>query len=96
MLTCPVYCVQNVNKRLSLPADLHLPEGFVAKQGGNVSLDQPLSRASRRQSLSEIGFGRMETYTKLDQLGKVSYTLVLGQCRFLIPKTLKGRIGVRV
>ena len=29
-------------------------------------------RATRRQSLSEIGFGRIDTYTKLDKLGEVS------------------------
>ena len=28
-------------------------------------------RAIRRQSLSEIGFGRLDTYTKLDKLGEV-------------------------
>ncbi|XP_054279933.1 cyclin-dependent kinase 17-like [Macrosteles quadrilineatus] len=65
---------ENINKRLSLPADLHLPE---EKQ--NVSpctVDRPLSRASRRQSLSEIGFGRMETYTKLNKLGQGTYATV--------------------
>ena len=36
-----------------------------------MSPEVPLSRASRRQSLSEIGFGRMETYTKLGKLGEV-------------------------
>ncbi|QQP41627.1 Cyclindependent kinase 17like, partial [Caligus rogercresseyi] len=29
------------------------------------------SKATRRQSLSEIGFGKMDTYTKLDKLGEV-------------------------
>ena len=29
-------------------------------------------RAIRRQSLSEIGFGRLDTYTKLDKLGEVN------------------------
>jgi hypothetical protein len=62
---------QDINKRLSLPADLHLPESFVAKQNASPTIEGPLSRASRRQSLSEIGFGRMETYTKLDKLGQV-------------------------
>jgi hypothetical protein len=62
---------QDINKRLSLPADLHLPESFVAKQNASLNIEGPLSRASRRQSLSEIGFGRMETYTKLDKLGQV-------------------------
>ena len=62
---------QDINKRLSLPADLHLPESFIAKQNASPTIEGPLSRASRRQSLSEIGFGRMETYTKLDKLGQV-------------------------
>lgn len=60
---------QDINKRLSLPADLRVPDAFLEKQ--SISPEVPLSRASRRQSLSEIGFGRMETYTKLDKLGEV-------------------------
>ncbi|KAJ9584821.1 hypothetical protein L9F63_020842, partial [Diploptera punctata] len=67
---------QDINKRLSLPADLHLPESFVAKQNASPTIEGPLSRASRRQSLSEIGFGRMETYTKLDKLGQGTYATV--------------------
>lgn len=63
---------QDINKRLSLPADLHLPESFVAKQNVSPTIEGPLTRATRRQSLSEIGFGRMETYTKLDKLGQVN------------------------
>lgn len=47
-----------------------MPDAFLQKTA--ISPDGPLSRASRRQSLSEIGFGRMETYTKLDKLGEVS------------------------
>ncbi|XP_046405855.1 cyclin-dependent kinase 17-like isoform X3 [Ischnura elegans] len=67
---------QDINKRLSLPADLHLPESFIAKQNVSPTIDGPLTRASRRQSLSEIGFGRMETYTKLDKLGQGTYATV--------------------
>lgn len=67
---------QDINKRLSLPADLHLPESFVAKQNVSPTIDGPLTRSSRRQSLSEIGFGRMETYTKLDKLGQGTYATV--------------------
>ena len=36
---------------------------------GNIHL--VIFRAIRRQSLSEIGFGRLDTYTKLDKLGEV-------------------------
>ena len=63
---------EEINKRLSLPADLKLPENFVEKLAVSPTLDGPLSRATRRQSLSEIGFGKMDTYTKLDKLGEVS------------------------
>ena len=63
---------EEINKRLSLPADLKLPDNFVEKQAVSPTLEGPLSRATRRQSLSEIGFGRMDTYTKLDKLGEVS------------------------
>ena len=62
---------EEINKRLSLPADLKLPDNFVEKQAVSPTLEGPLSRATRRQSLSEIGFGRMDTYTKLDKLGEV-------------------------
>ncbi|XP_066903022.1 cyclin-dependent kinase 17 [Halyomorpha halys] len=62
----------DMNKRRSLPADLHLPQGYVGKYGE----EQTLTRASRRQSMSEIGFGRMETYTKLDKLGQGTYATV--------------------
>lgn len=61
--------LQNINKRLSLPADF-IAESYIAKHNVSPSADRQ-SRASRRQSLSEIGFGRMETYTKLDKLGQV-------------------------
>ncbi|XP_076034699.1 cyclin-dependent kinase 18-like [Oratosquilla oratoria] len=63
---------EDINKRLSLPADLRIPESVIEKQ----ALEGPLTRASRRQSLSEIGFGRMETYTKLDKLGEGTYATV--------------------
>lgn len=66
----------DITKRLSLPADLRLPESFLAKQSISPILDGPLSRSVRRQSLSEIGFGRMETYTKLDKLGEGTYATV--------------------
>lgn len=62
----------DMNKRRSLPADLHLPQGYIGKYGE----EQGLTRASRRQSMSEIGFGRMETYTKLDKLGQGTYATV--------------------
>lgn len=69
---------QDISKRLSLPADLHIPESFLAsKQAASFAVvEAPLTRASRRQSLSEIGFGRSETYVKLDKLGEGTYATV--------------------
>ena len=46
---------EEINKRLSLPADLKLPDNFVEKLAVSPTLDGPLSRNTRRQSLSEIG-----------------------------------------
>lgn len=68
---------QDINKRLSLPTDLHLPESFITKQLESPEYMGPLSRASRRQSLSEIGFGRTETYIKLRKLGQVCLGVIL-------------------
>jgi len=67
---------EEINKRLSLPADLKLPDNFISRQAVSPTLEGPLSRATRRQSLSEIGFGRIDTYTKLDKLGEGTYATV--------------------
>ncbi|XP_018026172.1 cyclin-dependent kinase 18 [Hyalella azteca] len=68
---------EDINKRLSLPADLRVPEAFLQKQ--ELRGDAPLSRVSRRKSLAELGFGRMETYTKLDKLGEVGAASAFGR-----------------
>ncbi|CDQ75457.1 unnamed protein product [Oncorhynchus mykiss] len=71
---CDVY---DLNKRLSLPADIRIPDGYLEKlQLSSPTFDQPLSRLSRRASLSEIGFGKLETYIKLDKLGEGTYATV--------------------
>lgn len=67
---------EDINKRLSLPTNLHLPKSFISKQLESPEYTGPLSRASRRQSLSEIGFGRTETYIKLNMLGQGTYARV--------------------
>ncbi|KAJ8015872.1 hypothetical protein DPEC_G00001040 [Dallia pectoralis] len=70
-------CTQDINKRLSLPADIRLPDGYLEKFCLNSPLfDKPLSRRLRRVSLSEIGFGKLETYVKLDKLGEGTYATV--------------------
>ncbi|GFS43368.1 hypothetical protein NPIL_292773 [Nephila pilipes] len=67
---------QDISKRLSLPADVHLPESFLAKQTVSPTLEGPISRTLRRQSLSEIGFGRIESYIRLNKLGEGTYATV--------------------
>ncbi|XP_078341209.1 cyclin-dependent kinase 17-like isoform X3 [Crassostrea virginica] len=65
---------KEVAKRLSLPADMRLPGHFLTRQ--SLSPEGMLSRRSRRKSLSEIGFGKIESYTKLDKLGEGTYATV--------------------
>lgn len=44
--------MQDLNKRLSLPADIRIPDGYLEKlQLSSPPFDQPLSRRSRRASL---------------------------------------------
>ncbi|MBN3316297.1 CDK17 kinase, partial [Atractosteus spatula] len=69
--------MEDLNKRLSLPADIRIPDGYLEKlQMNSPPFDQPMSRRSRRASLSEIGFGKLETYIKLDKLGEGTYATV--------------------
>jgi cyclin-dependent kinase 17 len=67
---------EEISKRLSLPADLRLPENFISRQAVSPTLEGQITRTNRRQSLSEIGFGRIDTYTKLDKLGEGTYATV--------------------
>ena len=48
-------CAQDLNKRLSLPADIRIPDGYLEKlQLSSPPFDQPLSRRSRRASLVRL------------------------------------------
>ncbi|KAI4826676.1 hypothetical protein KUCAC02_030110 [Chaenocephalus aceratus] len=70
---------QDVSKRMSLPMDIRLPPEFLKKlqlESENSPLCKPLSRMSRRASLSDIGFGKLETYVKLGKLGEGTYATV--------------------
>ena len=52
MLMRCIFCVlQDINKRLSLPADMRLPESFLVKQAVSPTIDGPLNRRLRRASL---------------------------------------------
>ncbi|XP_022107264.1 cyclin-dependent kinase 17-like isoform X1 [Acanthaster planci] len=66
---------EDISKRLSLPADMRLSDQFLEKYSLSPPFEK-MSRRSRRTSLSEIGFGKMETYTKLDKLGEGTYATV--------------------
>ncbi|OWK52984.1 Cyclin-dependent kinase 18 [Lonchura striata] len=71
------FSMEDVSKRLSLPMDIRLPPEFLQKlQMESLELPKPLSRMSRRASLSDIGFGKLETYIKLDKLGEGTYATV--------------------
>ncbi|XP_010128301.1 PREDICTED: cyclin-dependent kinase 18, partial [Chlamydotis macqueenii] len=71
------FSMEDVSKRLSLPMDIRLPPEFLQKlQMESPEYPKPLSRMSRRASLSDIGFGKLETYVKLDKLGEGTYATV--------------------
>lgn len=47
--------LQDLNKRLSLPADIRIPDGYLEKlQINSPPFDQPMSRRSRRASLVSV------------------------------------------
>ncbi|OCT91898.1 cyclin-dependent kinase 18 [Xenopus laevis] len=70
--------MEDVSKKLSLPMDIRLPPELLDKLQINSPDDdpKPLSRLLRRASLSDIGFGKLETYIKLDKLGEGTYATV--------------------
>uniref|UniRef100_A0ACB8F553 Cyclin-dependent kinase 18 n=1 Tax=Sphaerodactylus townsendi TaxID=933632 RepID=A0ACB8F553_9SAUR len=69
--------MEDVSKRLSLPMDIRLPPEFLQKlEMESPEISKPPSRMSRRASLSDIGFGKMETYDKMDKLGEGTYATV--------------------
>ncbi|KAM9147033.1 cyclin-dependent kinase 18 isoform 1-T2 [Pangshura tecta] len=71
------FSMEDVSKRLSLPVDIRLPPEFLQKlQMDNPEFPKTFSRMSRRASLSDIGFGKLETYVKLEKLGEGTYATV--------------------
>jgi len=70
--------VAEVRERLSLPSETSIPEEFLLKHEKKLFKldDQPLSRLARRQSLYELGFGQLATYTKTQILGAGTYSTV--------------------
>ncbi|XP_018614239.2 cyclin-dependent kinase 18 [Scleropages formosus] len=71
------FSMEDVSKRMSLPMDIRLPPELLKKLQTECSPpSKPLSRMSRRASLSDIGFGKLETYVKLGKLGEGTYATV--------------------
>ncbi|XP_069489253.1 cyclin-dependent kinase 18 [Ambystoma mexicanum] len=74
------FSMEDISRQYALPVDIRLPTEILQK----LQLDspelpdmpKPLSRMSRRASLSDIGFGKLETYIKLDKLGEGTYATV--------------------
>jgi len=73
------------SKRLSLPLDMHFKERFLSrisltpKLSPSLEADAnqtPPSKSLIRKSFSEIGFGKLESYTKLEKLGEGTYASV--------------------
>lgn len=57
-----VFFSQDINKRLSLPADIRLPEGYLEKFAMNSPpFDKPMSRRLRRASLVSTQSGCVYT-----------------------------------
>lgn len=69
---------RTLTKRLSLPLNFRLTPDLLSKIHGSTThvFAKPLTRNSRRESLQEIGFGRLASYKKLNKLGEGTYATV--------------------
>ena len=65
---------RHAEKRMSLPSTQ--APFFLNNRFSSPQVNQPLSRRMRRASLSEIGYGKLESYIKLDKLGEGTYATV--------------------
>jgi len=65
---------RHTEKRMSLPSTQ--APFFLNNRFSSPQVNQPLSRRMRRASLSEIGYGKLESYIKLDKLGEGTYATV--------------------
>ncbi|XP_063719844.1 cyclin-dependent kinase 18-like isoform X3 [Symsagittifera roscoffensis] len=88
---------ENLNKRLSLPATMQLSPEVVKQMSRNTNLfsNQPISRQSRRESLHELGFGRITSYEKLEKLGEGTYASVF-KGRSLLTENLVALKEIRL
>ncbi|XP_078500734.1 cyclin-dependent kinase 18 [Lissotriton helveticus] len=74
------FSMEDIGKQYVPPVDIQLPPEFLQKlqleSPELPDIPKPLSRTSRRASLSDIGFGKLETYVKLNKLGEGTYATV--------------------
>ncbi|XP_063719529.1 cyclin-dependent kinase 17-like isoform X2 [Symsagittifera roscoffensis] len=70
----------NVQKRLSLPFSMRISQSSLEKVASKspelLDVEQPLSYTVRRNSLQELGFGKAESYCRLEKLGEGTYATV--------------------
>ncbi|CAH8559929.1 unnamed protein product [Heterobilharzia americana] len=83
----------SVSNRLSLPASINLPPHLWRR--ATQFLEEPMTRRERRCSLSEIGFGKLESYAKLDLLGQGTYATVY-KGKSLLTETLVALKEIRL
>ncbi|CAH8588166.1 unnamed protein product [Schistosoma rodhaini] len=83
----------SISNRLSLPASINLPPHLWHR--ATQFLEEPMSRRERRCSLSEIGFGKLESYAKLDLLGQGTYATVY-KGKSLLTETLVALKEIRL
>ncbi|KAK4470817.1 hypothetical protein MN116_006335 [Schistosoma mekongi] len=83
----------SMSNRLSLPASINLPPHLWHR--ATQFLEEPMSRRERRCSLSEIGFGKLESYAKLDLLGQGTYATVY-KGKSLLTETLVALKEIRL
>jgi hypothetical protein len=62
-----------IDKRISLPANMNIDVTKLYNSQNDVSkfILKPLNRNSRRESMSELGYGKIESYKRLEKLGEV-------------------------
>ncbi|KAK3512827.1 hypothetical protein QTP70_026482, partial [Hemibagrus guttatus] len=71
------FSMEDVSKGMALPMDIRLPPNCHRMPQLESPEDcKPLSRTSRRASLADFGFGKLETYVKLGKLGEGTYATV--------------------
>lgn len=67
---------ENRLKRMSLPVKLELLESAMVHPSKSPFGGSNITRRERRYTMSEMGYGKISSYTKLDKLGEGTYATV--------------------